>query len=277
MKALMSLIFWLCLTGTAAATLHPVLDNPRISSCNHASPWGRCSVSVFYSADSTSLRDIPEVAPPLPGYSTKLTAIGLHCDFGSNLTGKPITNCTFVRNDAHSPVVENCNLRSQSSWELTPESTCNLKTPLWGAHSGAGPGGECVLFVQDGSWSVSSANTIHGVLTPSQVAQSGNAFCQKPLAPDAKCDLLLPSSIDHGVIKPNAHSVVQGDGTVDCGYQPVLTILGGSTIQLDRGVTTVLTTELLGRDRVRLTSTLDAINAEPGDHRASVVVIASPY
>jgi hypothetical protein len=114
-------------------------------------------------------------------------------------------------------------------------------------------------------------------MDPDMLANSGGSFCQKPLPPGVVCDIVLPPTLDHGVVGADVHSVMALEGTVNCGVKPAITVLGGGKIQLAPGVTTELTTQLVGTDRVRLTSTLDAINAEPGDHSGSVVVIATPY
>lgn len=46
---------------------------------------------------------------------------------------------------------------------------------------------------------------------------------------------------------------------------------------LGSGVSTVITAQMVGAEHVRLTSTLDAINGEPGDHSGAGVVVVSPY
>ncbi|OJT44269.1 hypothetical protein [Serratia plymuthica] len=279
MKSLVALIIALIWLTPADAARHPVLVNPRISECSWQWVGGDCSARVAYASDGTMLADVAELAPPVPGSGRTLVTIGLHCSFGSSLSGSAFSSCEFRDDGMHAPRVNNCFLVSESSWELTPSSTCELLNNTWSAHSGAGPGGECVLFVQSGQVRSGSqtVSTINGLLTANAIANSGSVYCQKPLPPNVSCDISLSPTLDHGVIGPDTHSVVDLEGTVNCGAKPVITILGGSKVQLAPGVTTELTTQLLGTDRVRLTSALDAINAEPGDHSGSVVVLASPY
>ncbi|MDT3253743.1 hypothetical protein QZQ97_22785 [Serratia sp. root2] len=119
--------------------------------------------------------------------------------------------------------------------------------------------------------------TIYGTLTPDMIANAGNTFCQKPPPPGQTCAITVPSVIDHELIKTTDHSVVAIDGTVNCGAAPLLEIIGGGKINLAPGLYTLITPEMIGEDRIRLTSTLTAIKAEPGDYAGIAIVIASPY
>lgn len=283
MKPLVPLCFITLLVATGShAVLHPVLVDPRISSCAGGGHDSGCSGDVWYTAAGTQLVDVAEVRKPHPKGGLGLAFVGMHCTFGSSLTGKRFRECKFTRDSAHSPTLNtSCSLKSIDSWELANPYECTAVNLSWGPHTGAGPGGECVLVVQASqsgiAWSPASAYTIYGLLSPDVVANSGSTFCQKPLPPDVLCDIALPQTLDHGEINTNSHSVVSVYGSVDCGGQPKLTIMGGGKLHLGPGLSTVVTAQMDGASRVRLTSTLDAINAESGEHSGAVVVLVSPY
>ncbi len=258
------------------ATLHPVLVDPKIKSCS----TNACIAGVVYQWGPAVLVDLPEEGKPDSWLGTELAAYGMHCNYGSMLSGVPFSGCTFTRRVGHNPTLLNCRLKNTESWALTPDSTCSTRDdgPGNDAHSGAGPGGECVLFVQAGNPNTTgSLATIHGRLEPNTVANSGNRFCQKPIPPAITCDLSLPALIDHGVVGPNSHSTVSVDGDLACGDNPVVTITSGAVLNLAPGVTTKLTTHLISTNRIRLTSDLRTTAGTPGAHSASVVVLVSPY
>ena len=277
MKVLAALIACLSLLPPAHCSLHPVLLNPRIEVCGDHGAGGACSSEVLYASDGIVLADILAAAPPRKDAGLDLMAIGIHCESGSSLTGVRFRGCRFVDDRGHRPEVVRCRLASYASWDLTPDSDCGIWGRYWAGHTGSGPGGECVLFVQKHGWSAGLADTIYGGLSPEQAANAGSTYCQKPLPPSVTCHVLLPDTIDHGVVPTNTRSVRHVDGSVDCGQKPVITILGGGNVQLARGVTTVITPQLVGNNQLRITSALAAVDGEPGEHRGSVVVIASPY
>lgn len=265
--------------GRSTAVLHPALEDPRISQCSLFPPPGypKCGYDVWYKSNGTYLQDLTPAVPPIPDGSLELIALGMHCLIGDGPTGKPFSRCNFSTSQ-HAPTLSNCKLISTDSWELTRTSTCNTTT-RWGPHNGAGPGGECVLFVQRprGSIDQNTAHTIHGVLTPDLVANSGSVFCQKPLPPDVDCSVLMPDVIDHQTIPPTATSQVSVVGTVSCGMNPVVTILTGEKVTLAPGINVKLRAELEGSSRLRLTSDLTSVAAAPGPYSASIVVSVSPY
>ncbi len=274
----MKILTWLIITSAlfvsamCSGARFPVLNNPRIDRCIR-----NCTEDVAYTADSITIEDVVTVGAPFGWASRLLIAIGVHCNDGSSITGEPFTGCYFTGSDgAHAPKIKNCTLSSTESWDVTPGSTCQPERSTWAFHRGAGPGGECVLFVQANAWDSQSAHTIYGTVTPSMVANSGNSFCQKALPPNVTCNITLPATLDHGVINTSEHSVISVDGSVDCGSNPVLTIIGGGKLVLGSGVSTEITMQMIGSSRVHLTSTLDAINASPGDYRGLAIVVASP-
>lgn len=233
---------------------------------------------VYYAAAGTQLVDILEQGKPDPTLGTELSAVGIHCDRGSQLTGEPFGGCNFFyTNDDHRPEVSNCHLKDTNSWELTPTSTCSLTRSSWGHHSGAGPGGECIVFIQKSSRFAPSVPSIHGQLNADAAANSGNRFCQKAVPPIVSCDITLPGDIDHGVIGPNANSKVSIDGLLNCGTAPKVTVIGGDRLQLAAGVYSHVTVGTSGANTIRVTSDLTARGGAIGVHAASVVLIVSPY
>lgn len=275
MKSILLALILLVVSLPGVGVLHPVIDNPRIESCGN---W-ICQRTVAYQADGSSFIDIVPLGNPDPNGTTVLRAIGVHCGEGASYPPAFVSRFAFCdfRVNEHAPLVTNCNLVSTDGWELTPDSTCGITTS-WGAHTGAGPGGECIFFVQSGPSSVTGPlHTIYGVVTAADVANSGNAFCQKPLPPDVTCDVLLPATIDHGTVGPDSSSSISISGQVSCGDNPVITVSGGGRLDLAPGVTTVITARSIGPDQIQITSDLVTLGGATGDHSASTVIIVSPY
>lgn len=283
-----SLVSW-C-TPIAQAVLHPVLTNPRIVSCEKSPNNGGsmanqpCAANVIYDWGPRVMLDMPETQRPDPNGGTELWAVGIHCAMGSQLTGMPFRYCQWVRptnhpvNYAHSPKVSNCRLKSTESWELTDDSTCDVRTLHVQTHYGAGPGGECVVFVQKGSKaSQGIVVSIHGILDATTVANSGNRYCQKPMPPSIECHLQLPSVIDHGTLGPNSESVKTISGNLDCGERPRVSVVPGNVIELARGVMTEISVRMTNPSTVVVTSNLRTVNGTPGAHTGSLVVLVSPY
>jgi hypothetical protein len=254
--------------------LFPTLIDPVIRSCS-----SNGCVTATYASGGTRLVDVVPLGPPDPRFGTRLVAIGVHCSAGTQLQPpRPFTSCSYDEGPAHSPSLSNCHLRSTASWELTPDSTCSTTT-AWGTHRGAGPGGECVLFIQEGGVinPRGTVTSIYGSATAEVVANSGNAFCQKPLPPNVTCDVLLPATIDHGTVGPNSSSSVSIEGQLSCGANPVVSFLGGDRLALAPGVTTNLTASVVGAGRIQITSDLVSLGGETGYHSASTVIVVSPY
>lgn len=269
-------------SDTSHAVLHPVLTNPRITACGDAVPGnytdGPCSVNVKYDWGPSTMIDIFPQGVPDPHLGTELVAIGMHCQRGNMFTGTPFSGCNFVGTQSHAPKLTNCRLKNTDSWLISSDSTCDVTTITNSSgHYGAGPGGECVIFAQRNAIANGVVNSIHGILDANTVANSGNRFCQKPLPPSVECDISLPDMIDHGVIGPNSSSTTTLDGTISCGSNPVVSFVPGSGIDLAPGVTTRLSSKLSSGGRIQITSDLKANNGAPGAHRASVVVLVSPY
>lgn len=260
------------------ATPWPYVNNPRITACGNSVTEGACAQRVEYASDGVIFYDIVPSVPPAQNLGTRIGAFGMHCATGSSLEGRPFAGCFWVRpHTRHNPVmVGKCELKNRDSWELTADSTCT--TGAWGRHSGAGPGGECVIFAQDGPASgVTTLYTPFGVLDADTVANSGNRFCQKALPPGVTCDLIMPESIDHGSMPTRGNGSVTVRGSVDCGTNPVVTIVGGGEVDVGVGVKSRISTRLLSDTTVALTSDLTVTDAAPGEYRGAFVVRVSPY
>lgn len=265
----------LFISSLCTAALHPRIMDPRISKCGNHSPL-TCNWFVSYSSSGTDTIEISPLAPPVPSGGLELQTIGVHCENGSSLLGLPFTDCVYKDDRTHAPPATGCRLITSHGWDLDPNYTCSTETS-WGGHQGAGPGGECVLFVQKGQWTPSSAFTIYGVLGATLVANSGSRFCQKPLPPSVDCNVNIPSELDHRTIAPTGSSTVTVSGTVECGMSPKVSIVGGGVLELAPGLTANISAQIDGPNTVNLTSKLHAVSAPAGEHRGSVVMLVSPY
>ncbi|MGQ8776659.1 hypothetical protein ACUTQ5_20140 [Serratia sp. NA_112.1] len=119
-----------------------------------------------------------------------------------------------------------------------------------------------------------------GVLDATVVANAGNAYCVKALPPNVKCEINLPSEIDHGVIFEGEAGFSRRfiDGVVDCGRAPVVAVVGRSDIELATGVSVKVSASMMSNTQLRVQSDMDIkSNAAPGEYFASVVIAVSPY
>lgn len=257
----------------AHAVPYPQVSGPRITRCTDVRY--PCGWDVYYTSDGVQFTDTMTVGAPAPGSTLKLVTWGIHCSWGDARTGVPFSECVWT--GGHSPLVYGkCELQNHSSWALTADSTCSVAAS-WGPHQGAGPGGECAVFAQNIYGAGHALPTPYGILDPTVVANSGNAFCEKPLPPNISCSIELPQVIDHGVINPNASSTASIEGLITCGGRPVVTVVGGDRLDMRGGVTTALSIELVGDSHVRVKSVMNAVDASPGPHQASAIVRVSPY
>lgn len=269
-----------------AGVVHPRLVDPKIDSCRDGSSgnsWYQCGADVWYSSGGYTLDEIEPLTPPDPQLGVTLQAWGLHCGNGGVFTptGKrtPFSSCRFIKNDpTHAPLLSNCTLRSTDSWELTPDSTCTAVTGAWGAHYGAGPGGECVVIAQNGlnNSPTPGLRTPYGYLDATVAANSENRFCVKPLPPSTPCSLDLPPVIEHGVIGDNEETIQTVTGAVRCGSNWSVSVLGSDTIDMGGGVSTKISAAAIGTAEVAVTSKLTSVNATPGAYSASTVIIVYP-
>ncbi|MFP2167258.1 hypothetical protein ACLEYI_20155 [Enterobacter ludwigii] len=263
---------WVC---DVNAIRWPSLSDPVIMSCDNKT----CTSRVWYSHSGTVFQEQPELIKPPSVTSRYIHTYGIHCESGSKLPGyeSPFSGCYWASESAiHAPYVRTeCIRISNESWELTNSSTCS--TDSWyGPHSGAGPGGECVLF---GILEGNILYTPMGALDAATVAHSGNRFCVKPLPPATKCDLQLNDTIlDHGVLTPNASSTASVTGVIDCGEKPVVEFVGGADFTIAPGVNGSLNADVdTTTNKITINSRVTTVNAKGGEYSASKVITVTPW
>ncbi len=254
----------------------PHLSNPKIASGDHSSQ-GPYSRNVSYSHSGTVLLDVQPVYTPYTN-SSPIEAYGVHCQSGSKYPGyeRPFSSCTWDKSSGqHSPKMTGKCQTIAGSWRLTPDSNCSTSYS-WGNHSGAGPGGECVMFGI--YYSPATIATPMGAINATTAANSGNAFCQKPLPPNITCDISLTDSVlDHGLMTTTGSHTTSVSGEISCGEAPIVEIVGGNDISLGNGVSTKLDIKTLGSKQIVIYSNMTTVNAEAGDYIASRVVTVSPW
>ncbi|VEA61130.1 Uncharacterised protein [Serratia plymuthica] len=247
----------------------PTMTDVEIVSCDQTG-GSNCAINVYYRG-TVRLLEIGE--PVTVPTKTALTAYGIHCAYGNPATNTPFSSCNWNL-DAHSPLVTNCFLANTSSWALGRGSDCSSAS-TWGAHSGAAPGGECVMF---GILQGSDLLTPSGLHSPYIVANGGNRFCTKPLPPGVVCDVSLPPLIDHGSMLTGTRDTKYIEGKVNCGTSPVVTIVGSPDVTLAPGVSTKISTTMSTTTDLRIQSDMNVeSSALPGAYSASVIVAVSPW
>lgn len=272
---ILTFILAACLPTSATASPWPILKDPRIVSCTDYIE-GPCAGKVMYANSGITMVDVIGVGTPDRGKRLDIIPVGLHCHNGNAMTGVlPFRQCAWA--SGHAPaIVTKCQLVSHDSWELTADSTCQV-TADGGSHTGAGPGGECVMFVQSPRTSTDPLATPWGPVSAVQAANSGNRFCSKPLPPSVTCELQLPSVIDHGPVRAGETSKREDNGSVNCGGSPKIDVL----VNGDRDTGGVRITALpfvVNPTTVRITSEINvSSSAVPGEHSATYVFVASPY
>lgn len=282
MRIVITLLYCLfAITTVKADVLWPVVPYIEFTHCFDGSE-GRCSASADYKAGPTQFAIQHETANPVPGSLTNILAYGVHCAEGSK-SGE-FRYCEWkLPGDAHSPAkTTTCRLVSNKSWELTGNSTCMFTTPYYGTHAGAAAGSECIIFGLNNGTGVRplAIQTPQGYLTALQVANAGDTYCLKPLPPDAPCDLVIIDDgvLDHGIVAPDSTSKRSIDLYMNCGDSPKFSLQGinGNKVTLGTGVTANITTSLVNKNQATLTSVLTTTNAQPGNYRATFVLIVSP-
>lgn len=274
---------------SAGAVAFPTIENMRIARCKPHATWpsAHCEIPV-YASDGTVFVDLGGTARPERSMPLKIFPFSVECSRGSPRLGIPFSSCLWARNygstSASAPVMTGkCELSSYESWEFTADSTCATAVGEWyGAYAVlAEPGFQCVIFAQDypegTTGSRGPINTLYGLLDPTVVANSGNAYCQKSIPPNVTCNVTLPSQIDHGIVTPSASSTASIIGTVDCGDKPKVEFVGGSSVKLGDGVITQLSYQMSGSQSVRVVSNMTTSNSLPGVYSASVIIVVSPF
>nr|ULG10915.1 hypothetical protein 220p1_00032 [Serratia entomophila] len=222
-----------------------------------------------------------EIGYPTSGQTSNsldVAAYGVHCDRGDASKGIPFERCYWTISGHAPSTTGHCRLRTIGRWDLDDTSNCQTDSS-WGFHTGAAPGGECVLFGQlaEGATFISTPT---GAIWAGTAANSGNSYCVKALAPNVKCEINLPSEIDHGVIYENEGGEGRRfiDGVVDCGGAPVVAVVGRSDFELATGVSVKVSTSMVSNTQLRVQSDIDVKSyAYPGEYSAAIVIAVSPY
>lgn len=118
--------------------------------------------------------------------------------------------------------------------------------------------------------------TPFGPLDATTVANSGSRFCVKPLPPQTVCELGIIDTLTHGNLPPSGSDTRTVTTAVNCGATPKVTIIGPNELDLGPGLIARLSVTSPTSGTLRVTSTVTAANAVPGDYTRSVVVAVSP-
>lgn len=253
------------------AVMFPVMTDVQITSCSEYRGLP-CAAGVGYWGTSAVVDIGTPVTAPI-SRSREIQAWGVHCSQGDSATGRTFSGCQWTQ-AGHAPQTSNCTLVDSSSWVLTTDSTCTTERG-WGTHSGAGPGGECVMF---GTKLGEDLITPSGVLSAVSAANGGNRFCIKPLPPGAVCEVSLPPLIDHGWMLTGTRDTKSIVGKVQCGGSVVVTVVGLAEVILAPGVSTKISTTMDTTTDLRIQSDMTVgSSAPPGDYSASAIVAVSPW
>lgn len=281
MYKLLCCLVCLFLCASADAVKWPTVEGLRITRCqsgNWQGTVGHCSQEVYYQASGTTVMvDAPNRSDS--GLDKKeVELFGIHCY--NSLNGR-FYSCNWNRDYVHTPlsmIGSKCETTSGGSWVLTSASTCRYNSREFGPHYGAGPGGECMMFGKSYSAEPTTISTPWGDLSAETVANSGSAYCIKPVVPSVKCEISVPGDgvLHHTKITPSQSDVLTLSGELNCGGKPKVTIVGGGNLILGKGVTVDLSVSEIQATRFTLTSSLRTNNAEPGEYRTAVVLVASP-
>lgn len=277
MYKLLCCLVCLFLCASAHAVKWPAVSDLRITRCQGGTPAvAYCSQNVYYRASGvTTMVEAPDRSDPGPADTEKVTLFGIHC---SNKVTQ-FSGCYWDSDLDHRPsTFGSCLTTSKSSWEITSSSKCGYSSNEFGSHSGATPGGECLVFGKASNRMPPTISTPWGELSAETVANSGSTYCIKPLAPNATCEISIPGDgvIYHSNITPSQQDVRYLYGDLNCGDKPKMTIVGGGNLTLGKGVTVSLSADVYKATQLILRSTLNTNNAEPGEYRAAVVIVASP-
>lgn len=238
---------------------------------------GECALSVFYRATQETWKQV-EVTTPSPNVSS-VFPWGIHCNDGTKKIG--FTRCFFTDDTGHRPQVDGqCFTVSGDSWEIRPDSSCQIYTGVYGGHSGAGYGAECVIWGKSATGNrPTSIITPQGEIDVHVAANSGSLYCTKPLPPPVKCAVILGSGgiLDHGEVSQSGESTITINGSFDeCGINPTLEFVGGNVIKLGAGVSSELSIENIVAPNFIIKSKLTTIGAEPGNYEGQSVLVVSP-
>lgn len=260
----------------AHAVRWPSISEPMITSC-----WDNtCTSSVEYKHSGTVFLELPElIKPPRSNVIQEVRAYGIHCERGSKLPGReePFSGCSWsAASGLHSPPTRKCALQSDDSWEFYKGLDECITDLTWGAHTGAGPGGECVLF---GIYKSGLLYTPMGIIDAITAANSGSNFCVKPLPPQTKCDFELHDTVlDHGVLNPDSFSTATVTGYIECGDKPVIDVVGGKNYIIAPGINGELKADVdVNSKKIIINSRVTTANAKGGNYTVSKVIVVSPW
>lgn len=288
----------LLFTFKVSAIPWPSITGSKIESCTDVNtdlPGGACNYNVVVTNTGTVFSDIQPVGkpdlplvpnPPEGSYfyeqNVNIVAWGLICRKGSKIDKIPYRDCKFLPSDdltRDAPkMAGKCRLISNQSWELTPDSDCSVEPFYKTAYSYSDfkSGGECAVFAQNQvEGNTRALNTPFGILNPDLVANGYGSFCAKVLPFDQVCDIDFPPVIDHGIVPPNGNFVASVTGSVNCGKNPVINIIGGNELLIAPGVKTKLDINLQNNSAT-LTSNLTLNNAQAGQYLGNLIVVATP-
>lgn len=262
--------------GRAPAMLWPVVTDVRITDCKDGVVGGAgdgpCSVWVYYTGVVQFLEmGRPTEPEPAPG-RPRTGFVGLHCNYG-RFPGQ-FSGCMWkdYGDQLHAPQSNNCDLLG-NTWTSGINPQCTFGT-TWGGHTGAGPGAECAIFGIKLSQEVVA--TPFGRYSATAVANSGSGTCVKSLPPDVTCTTGVLPEITHGTLQPDAQDTLTVSVPIQCGADPVVTIVGDPELHLADGLVSRLTAKTEGSTSVNVTSSLTAHGAPPGTYQGASILVISP-
>lgn len=264
-----SVLLFLLVSAPCHSVRFPVMTSAEITKCG--SPT--CGNAVAYAGTSEVL-DIgtPALAGPLG--PTKILAFGVHCSTGPDSNGQ-FGGCKWEGPAIHSPNTTQCLTTTPGSWDVG-NSPCTTSA-TWGEHSGARPGGECVLFGRADSNTSMTIETPFGIISAYDAANGGNRFCIKPLPPGVTCEVYLPPAIDHGVVMAGTEDRKNIDGAIDCGRNPAISVVGNPVVIVAPGIVAQITNTLISDNHLRVQSDMTVgASATPGSYSASIIISVSP-
>ncbi len=280
-QLLVPLLLLITTTAYSQIVQWPFIVDPKITSCDGTGILYDCNRNVWYASGGTSMREVNSlVPPPVFSSSTRVDVYGVHCAEGGPRIGA-FRQCSWDRGGSgvvgeHAPTLHGkCELKDPTrGWELTEDSDCSTST-TWGYHTGADPGGECVVF---GVYDAGSVVTPFGRLDAVTVANSGNYFCVKPLPPNVKCEITAPSVIDLGTVSQDGMAHASVHGAIDCGSTPHVEIVGGGTVEAAPGVVIKLAARVETGGVLNLDADVNVgASGAPGGYSVAYVIVASPY
>ena len=260
----------------------------------HASPWpwadgmtivcndgsSNCFNNLTYSWTGVKMVDAPSNVHS-PYSTTSVYLYGVHCDRGAR-PGE-FSHCVFTEPNVgnHAPALLGvCETTTPNGWELTPSSTCSIRTgPFAAGHAGAYIGAECALFAKGPrTGNPRSVSTPWGDVIAETVANTYSTYCSKAPPPNQECHITLPNDgvINHGTLPPTGSDTRQIRADVACGDNAIISIAGGGELDLGDGVRSRVSVSPVVGGSANIVSVLTLTNAKPGPRSGVLVVNVSP-